>query len=68
MSFQCLPPSFGEIRLTLQEQTSSEDFQEGGHLVYRNEMYLAALTFHDAMMLPTKFRLKLSYGLAGHVV
>ena len=48
-----------------------EDFQDGhhgSHLGYQNGKILAVLNLHVASMPPTKFQLKLIYGLEGDVV
>ena len=47
---------------------SFEEFQDGGHLGYRNRTILAILNFYVASMSPIKFRLNLTYGLGGDVV
>ena len=44
---------------------SFEDFQDGHHLGYRNEMILAILNLYVAPMPPIKFRLNPTYGLGG---
>ena len=59
MLLQSLPLRFGSIRLTVWEEMSVEDFQDGRHgsyLGYRNEMILA-LNLHVAPMPLTKFGL-----------
>ena len=59
MSPQCLPPSLSSIRLTVWEQMSFQDFQDGhhgGHLGYRNGKNLAILNLQVTEMPPTKFR------------
>ena len=68
---QCLPSSFGFIWLTIWGQMFFEDFQDGchsGHLWYPNSTILAVLSLHVALTPPTKFQLKLTYGLRGDVV
>ena len=62
LSPQSLPASFSLIRLTIQKQTSFQDFQAGhhdGHLGYWNETTLAILNLHVTPMPPTKFGLNL---------
>ena len=58
MLLQCLPPSFGSIQLTVREQTTTEDFQDGHpgcHLAYCKEMTLAILNLPVTQLPPTKF-------------
>ena len=67
----CLPPSFCSIRLTLQEQITTEDFQDrhsGSHLEYPNKMILAILNLYVARLPLLKFQLHPNYSLGGHVV
>ena len=55
LSLLCLPPSFGSIRLSVWEEISFQEFQDGhhsGHLGYRNGMILAILNLHVATMHP----------------
>ena len=50
---------------------SSKEFQNGhhgGYLGYSNQMILAVLNLHVALMPPTKFQLKLTYSLAGDMI
>ena len=47
---------------------SFEEFQDGGHLGYRNRTILAILNLNVAPMPPIKFRLNLTYGLEGDIV
>ena len=47
---------------------SFEEFQDGGHLGYRNRMILAILNLYVALMHPIKFRLNPTYSLGGDVV
>ena len=64
MSLRCLPSSFGSLQLTVWEEMSFEEFQDGrhgGHLGYRNRMLLAILNLHVATMPPTKFHLNPTY-------
>ena len=71
MSLRCLPSSFGSIWLTVWEEMSFEDFQDGprgGHLGNRNETILAILNLCVTMMPPIKFWLSLTYSLGGYVV
>ena len=71
MSLWCLPSSFGSIQLTVWEEISSEEIQDGRHgsqLGYLNRTILAILNLFLALMLPTKFRLNLTYGLGGDVI
>ena len=68
---QCLPPSFSSIRLTILEQMSLQDFQDGHHggqLGYWNGTYLAILNLQITPMPPNKFQLNLTYSLGGDVV
>ena len=44
-----------------------KDGRHGGHLGYQNEMILAILNLHVAIMLPTKFQLNPTYGSGGDV-
>ena len=60
MLLRCLQLNFRSIRLTFREEMSFEDFQDGGHLRYRNEMILAVLNLHVALMPFTKFGLNLT--------
>ena len=51
MLIWCLPLSFDLIQITVREERSFEDFQDGrhgGHLGYRNGMILAILNLHVA--------------------
>ena len=41
---------------------SFEEFQDGGHLGYRNGTILAILNLHVATMPPTKVQLNPTYG------
>ena len=50
------------------EEMSFEKFQDGGHLWYRNETFLAIPNLYAAPMPPLKFLLNLTYGLGGDVV
>ena len=71
MSLRCLPSGLGSIQLTVWEEMSFEEFQDGGHgghLGYRNGMILAILNLYAAPMPPIKFQLNSTYGLEGHVV
>ena len=47
---------------------SFEDFQDGGHLGYRNGMILAILNLYVAKMPPTKFGLNLTKSSEADVV
>ena len=53
---------FGSIRLTIWEDMSFEEFEDGHHLGYRNGMILAILNRYVAPMPPIKFLLNLTYG------
>ena len=69
-SLWCLPLSFRSIRLTVWEEMSFEEFQDGrhgGHLGYRGGTILAILNFYVATMPPTKFQLNPIYGSGGDV-
>ena len=44
-----------------------EEFQDNGHIGYRNWTILAILNLHVATMPPTKFQLKPTYGSGGDV-
>ena len=71
MSPRCLQSSFGSVWLTVWEEMSFEELQDGrhdGHLGYRNGTILAILNLYIALMLLIKFRLNLTYGLGGDVV
>ena len=57
MSLWCLTSSFGSIRLTVWEDISFEEFQDGRHLGYQNGTILAILNLYVARMPPIKFRL-----------
>ena len=65
---KCLLSSFGSIYLMVWEEMSFEEFQDGGHLGYRNGTILAILNLHVTVMPPIKFRLNPIYGLVGDVV
>ena len=54
---QCLPAGFGSISLMVWEEMSFEEFQDGGHLGYRNGTILAILNLYVTVMPPIKFRL-----------
>ena len=61
----------GSIRLAVQEQITTEDYQDGHHgglLGYRNKTILAILNFHVASMPPTKFWLNPTYHSEADVV
>ena len=49
------------------EEMSFEEFQDGGHLGYRNQMILAILNIYVPPMPSIKFLLNLTYGLGGHL-
>ena len=55
-----LPPIKFKL-LAIQEQMWFEDFQDGGHLGYKDETILAILNLHVALMSSTKFWLNLTY-------
>ena len=67
-----MPPiKFGSIRLTVWEELSFEEFQNGRHgdyPWYRNGTILAILNHCVTMMSPVKFWLHPTYGLGGDVV
>ena len=68
---QCLPPNFGSIRLTIQEQLTTEDFQDGhygGLHGCPNKMILAILHLNVTSMPPTNFWLTPTYHLGADVV
>ena len=70
MSLRCLPSDFGSIKITVCDEMSFEEFQEGGysgHIVYRNRTILAILNLYVAPMPPIKFQLNPIYGLGGGV-
>ena len=70
MSPQCLPPSFGSIWFTIQEQMRFEYFQDGhlgGYLRYWNRTILAILNLYVTPMTLIKSGFNLHYGL-GEVV
>ena len=59
----CFPSSFGSIKLTVWEEMSFEEFQDGphgNHLGYRNRTVLAILNLYVTPMPPIKFRLNLT--------
>ena len=68
MALRCLPSSFGSTRLTVGEEMSFEEFQDGSHLKYRNGTILAILNFCATVMPPIKFWLNPTNGLGGDVV
>ena len=71
VSLWCLPSSFGSIGLTVWEEMSFEEFQDGhhgGHLGHRNGMILAILNLCLTVMPSIKFQLNRTYGLGGDVV
>ena len=45
------------------EETSFEEFQDGGHLEYRNGTIFAILNLCDTVMPPIKFQLNRTKGL-----
>ena len=66
MWLQCLPPSFGSIRLTVWEEMYFEEFldgRHGGNLGYQNGMILAIQNLYNSQMPPIKFWFNLTYGL-----
>ena len=70
MSPQCLPSSFGSIRLTIREQMWFEDFQEGAVaaiLDFGTERFWQFWISISHQRLPS-FRLNPTYGLGGDVV
>ena len=70
LSLYCFPLSFSSIRLTVWEEMSFKEFQDGchgGHLGHRNRMILTILNLHIATMPPTKFQLNPTYGSGGDV-
>ena len=71
MPLQYLSSSFSSIWLTVWEEMSFEEFQDGrhdGHLGYRNGTILAILNLYVAPVPPIKFRLNPTYSLGGDVV
>ena len=68
MSLLCLPSSLVTIGPKVWEKTSYEEFQDGGHLGYRNGTILAILNLYNALMSPVKFKLNLTCGLGGDVI
>ena len=71
MLHQCLPTSFGSIRLMVWEEMSFEEFQagrHGSHLGYQNGTILAILNLYVAPMPPIKFQLNLTYCLGGDAI
>ena len=61
----------GSIRLTVREEMSFEEFQDGhhgGHLGYHNGTILAILNLFVTAMPPIKFQLNRTYGLGGVVI
>ena len=50
------------------EEMSFEEFQDGGHLEYRNGTSLAILNLFVTVMPHIKFWLNPTYGLGGDVV
>ena len=60
--------SFSSMRLTVWEELSFQDFQDGDHLGYRNGMILTILNLHVAPMPSTKFGLSLTDGSWADVV
>ena len=71
MSLRSFPSSFSSIQLTVWEEMSFEEVQDGCHggcLGYQNGTILAILNLYVAPMPPIKFWLNLSYGLGGDVI
>ena len=71
MSLRCLPSSFGSIGLTVWEEISFKEFQDGhhgGHLQYRNRTILVILNLYVAPIPPIKFQRNLTYGFGGDAV
>ena len=71
MSLQCDPSSLESIGITVWEDLSFEEFQDGhrgGHLGCRNGTNLTVLNLHVSLMLPTKFQLDLTYCSGADVV
>ena len=59
-----MPPiKFRLIQLTIWEEMSTEEFQDGRYLGYLNSTILAVLNLYVTPMHPTKFLLNLTYGL-----
>ena len=50
------------------EEMSFEEFQDDGHLGYRNGTILSILNLYVTVMPPIKFRLNPTYGLGGDIV
>ena len=66
MSLWYLQSSFSSIQLTVWEEMSFEEFQDGphgGHLGYRNGIILATLNLYVPPMPPIMFLLNPTYGL-----
>ena len=67
-----MPPiKFGSIQLTVREEISYGEFQDGchgGHLRYRNGMILAILNLCVTVMPPIMFWLNQTHGLGGDVI
>ena len=63
-----LPPSLFQSNLTILEQITIEDFQDGSHLGYRNKMILSILNLHVAPIPPTKLWLNSTYHMGADVV
>ena len=64
MSLRCLPSSLGSISITVWEEMSFEEFQNGphgGNLGRWNGTNLAVLNLHASIMPPTKFQLNPTY-------
>ena len=71
ISLRCLSSSFGSIWLTVCEEMSFEEFQDGhhgSHLGYQNRTILANLNLYVALMPSIKFWLNLTYNLGGDVI
>ena len=60
LSFWCCQSSLGSTCITVWEEMSFEEFQDG-HLRCWNGMYLAVLNLHVSPMPPTKFQLNPIY-------
>ena len=62
MSPQCLSPSFGSIRLTIQEQMGFQDGHFDGHLGYWNRTILAILNLYVTNLVSAQYNLRFGRG------
>ena len=64
-----MPPiRSASIQLTVWEEMSFEEVQDGGHFGYQNRMILVILNLYVNPMPPIKFQLNPTYSLGGDVV